>query len=147
MAYNFQTGNNKMNLLMEYESECKTFYLAMLYSHINVWEHPYIGILLSENFLTCIFLGAGWGVMDLFRGLRAHPLLRRLISSCEDMLRILFTKPLWPPSMNWSSEFCCDRNCYTANAWENSEENWIPLGHLTWQERRACWSLFSIPQY
>jgi hypothetical protein len=55
---------------------------------------PNIGLLLSENFLTCIFLGAGLGVMAQFRGLRAHPILRRFISSCEDTLRTLFTRPL-----------------------------------------------------
>jgi hypothetical protein len=47
-----------------------------------------------QNFLTCIFLGAGLGVMDQFRDLRAHPIIRRLISSCEDTLRTLFTRPL-----------------------------------------------------
>jgi hypothetical protein len=28
--------------------------------------HPHIGLLLLENFLTCIFLGAELGVMDQF---------------------------------------------------------------------------------
>jgi hypothetical protein len=49
------------------------------------------GLILSYHFLTYIFLGAGLGVKDQFRGLRAHPLLCRLISSFGDMLRTLFT--------------------------------------------------------
>jgi hypothetical protein len=32
VAYNFQTGNNKIKLLMEYENVLKEFYLATLYS-------------------------------------------------------------------------------------------------------------------
>jgi hypothetical protein len=32
MAYNFQTGNNKIKLLKEYESVLRKFYLATLYS-------------------------------------------------------------------------------------------------------------------
>jgi hypothetical protein len=43
---------------------------------------PHIGLVLSENFLKCIFLGAGLGVIDQFRGLPTHPILCRLISSC-----------------------------------------------------------------
>jgi hypothetical protein len=43
---------------------------------------PRHGLVLPENFLTCIFLGAGLGVMDQFRGLRAHPIPRNLNSSC-----------------------------------------------------------------
>jgi hypothetical protein len=51
-----------------------------------------------REFLDMDFLGAGVGVMGQFRDLRAHPILRRLISSCEDTLRILFNRPLLPPS-------------------------------------------------
>jgi hypothetical protein len=49
---------------------------------------------IPKNFLTCIFLGAGLGVTDQFRDLRAHPILYRLSSSCEDTLRTLFTQPV-----------------------------------------------------
>jgi hypothetical protein len=44
------------------------------------WCTPHIGLVLSENFLKCIFLGAGLGVMKQVRELRAHPILRCLIS-------------------------------------------------------------------
>jgi hypothetical protein len=47
-----------------------------------------------QNFSTCIFLGAGLGVMDQFCGLHARPILRHLISSCGDTLKTLFKRPL-----------------------------------------------------
>jgi hypothetical protein len=50
--------------------------------------------ILSENFLACIFLGTGLGVMDRFHGLRAHLILHCLGPSCGDILRTLFTRPL-----------------------------------------------------
>jgi hypothetical protein len=46
--------------------------------------YPYIGLVSSENFLKCSFLGGVLGVMDQFCGLHAHPILRRLFSSYED---------------------------------------------------------------
>jgi hypothetical protein len=52
MAYNFQTGNNKIKLLTEYE-----------------------GVTQKVLFGNAVLLGAGLGVMDQFRGLRAHPIL------------------------------------------------------------------------
>jgi hypothetical protein len=70
VAYNFQTGKNKIKLLTEYEDVTQK-------------------VLFGNS-----VLGAGLGVMDQFRGLRAHPILRRLISSCGDTLRTLFTRPL-----------------------------------------------------
>jgi hypothetical protein len=39
-------------------------------------------------------MGAGLGVMDQFRSLRAHPILRRLIYFCVHTLRTLFTRSL-----------------------------------------------------
>jgi hypothetical protein len=65
-----------------------------------------------------------------------------LISSCGDTLRTLFTRPLWPPSMNWSSELLLlsrqlHRKCHL-------EGNWIPLGHLTCHEGRACRSCLAF---
>jgi hypothetical protein len=66
--------------------------------------HLHIVLVSPEKFLTCIFLGAGLGVTDQFRCLRAHLILYRLSSSCEDTLRTLFTRPLLLPLMNWSSE-------------------------------------------
>jgi hypothetical protein len=51
-------------------------------------------VLAALNFLTCIFLGAGLGVMDQFCGLCTHLILHRLISSCGDTLRTLFTRPV-----------------------------------------------------
>jgi hypothetical protein len=101
-------------------------------------------LLLTENFLRCIFLGAGLGVVDQFRGLRAHPMLRRLISSCGDALRTSFTWTLWPPSWTEAQNCCFDRDSYTANAEEHSEGNWIPLEHLTCHERSACWSCLAL---
>jgi hypothetical protein len=83
------------------------------------------------------------GVVDQFRGLRPHPILCLLISFCEDPLRTLFTRPLWPPSMNWSSELLL-RPKHTADAGEHLEGNWIPLGHLTCHERRACSSCLAL---
>jgi hypothetical protein len=82
VAYNFQTETNKIKLLTEYENVTQKFYLARHALHI--------GIVLFENF-TWIFLDAGLGVMDQFRGLGAHPILRRLISSCGYTLRTLRT--------------------------------------------------------
>jgi hypothetical protein len=70
VAYNFQTVKNKIKLLTEYE-----------------------GVTEKALFGNAV-LGAGLGVMDQFRDLRAHPILRRLISSCGDTLRSLFTRPL-----------------------------------------------------
>jgi hypothetical protein len=48
-----------------------------------------------SDFLDIHFPGL-WvvGVMDQFPGLRAHPILLRLISSCGDTLRTLFTRPV-----------------------------------------------------
>jgi hypothetical protein len=74
VAYNFQTGNNKIKLLTEYEGVTQK--------------------VLFGNAVLAVLLGAGLGVMDKFRGLRAHPILRRLISSCGDTLRTLFIRPL-----------------------------------------------------
>jgi hypothetical protein len=71
VAYNFQTGN-KIKLLTEYEGVTQK-------------------VLFGNAVLAALMSG---GVMSQFRGLRAHPILRRLISSCGDMLRILFTRPL-----------------------------------------------------
>jgi hypothetical protein len=77
LAYNFQTGKNKMKLLTEYEGATQK-------------------VLFGKAVLAALMSGRkyGLGVMDQFRGLRAHPILRRLISSCWDMLRILFTRLL-----------------------------------------------------
>jgi hypothetical protein len=55
LAYNFQTGNNKIKLLTEYE---------------DVTQKVLFG-----NAVLAILLGAGLDVMDQFRGLRAHPML------------------------------------------------------------------------
>jgi hypothetical protein len=74
VAYNFQTGKNKIKLLTEYEGVTQK--------------------VLFGNAVLAVLLGAGLGVMDQFRGLRVHPILRRLISSYGDTLRTLFTRPL-----------------------------------------------------
>jgi hypothetical protein len=55
--------------------------------------HPQFGLVLSKNFLKCIFLRAGLGVMGQFRGIRAHPISRHLISSCGDTLRTCLQDP------------------------------------------------------
>jgi hypothetical protein len=48
--------------------------------------HPIIRLVFIENFLACFFfLCPGLDVVDQFRGLRAHPTLRRFISSCGDI--------------------------------------------------------------
>jgi hypothetical protein len=73
VAYNFQTGKNKIKLLTEYEGVTQT-------------------VLFGNAVLSALM--SGLGLMDQFRGLRAHPTLRRLISSCGDTLRTLFTRPL-----------------------------------------------------
>jgi hypothetical protein len=77
VAYNFQTGSNKIKLLMEYEGVTQK-------------------VLFGNAVLAALLSGRkyGLGVMDQFRGLRPHPILRRLISSCGDTLRTLFTRPL-----------------------------------------------------
>jgi hypothetical protein len=72
------------------------------------------------------------GVMDQFRGLRAHPILCRLISSCKGTLRTLFSRPLWPPSMKWSSELLLQLKQLHRKCWRTLGGKWIPLGHLTW---------------
>jgi hypothetical protein len=108
------------------------------------WCTPHIGLVLSENFLTCIFLGARLGSMGQFRGLRAHRILRRLISSCEDALRTCLQDPCDVPRLTETQNCCCDRNNYTANAGERLKENWIPLRHLRCHERPTCWSCLVI---
>jgi hypothetical protein len=77
MAYDFQTGKNKIKLLIEYEDVTQK-------------------VLFGNAALVALMSGRKYGlsVMDQFRGLRAHPILRRLISSCGDTLRTLFTRPL-----------------------------------------------------
>jgi hypothetical protein len=55
----------------------------------------HIGLVLSENVLTCFFLGAGLGVIDQSRGLHAHPILRRLSSPCGGYVKdIVYTTPV-----------------------------------------------------
>jgi hypothetical protein len=66
MAYNFQTGNNEIKLLTEYEGVTQI-------------------VLFDNSVLAALMSG-----MDV----RAHPILRRLISSCGDTLRTLFTRLL-----------------------------------------------------
>jgi hypothetical protein len=77
VAYNFQNGNNKIKLLTEYEVVTQN-------------------VLFGNAALAALMSGRkyGLGVVDKFRGLRTHPMLRRLISSCGDTLRTLFTRPL-----------------------------------------------------
>jgi hypothetical protein len=105
--------------------------------------HLRIGLALSENFFTCIFLGAGLGAMDQFRGPRAHPISIRMICSSGDTLRALFARPLWPFSINWSSELLPRSKKFRATAEEHSNGNWIPLGHFTCYERRVCCSCYT----
>jgi hypothetical protein len=102
----FKPKNDRIKLLTEYESVTEKSNVYQRCAHCidvgeKIWRHT------SEflNFLTCVFLGAGLGAMDQFRGLRAYLRLRSLISSCRDTLKTFFTRPLWPPSMNWNSEF------------------------------------------
>jgi hypothetical protein len=79
------------------------------------WEGaPHTGIVLSKNPLTCLFLGAGFGSL-----LRIHPILRRLISSCGNTLRALFTRPCDVLRWTEAQNCCCDWSCYTANAGED----------------------------
>jgi hypothetical protein len=66
-----------------------------------------------------------------------------LISSCGDTLRTLFTRPLWPPSTNWSSELLLRSKQLHRKCWRTLGK-WIPLGHLTCHERRACWSCLAF---
>jgi hypothetical protein len=77
VAYNFQTGNNKIKLITEYEGITQE-------------------VLFGNAVLAALMSGRkyGLGVMDQFRGLRALPILGRLISSCGDTLKTLFTRPL-----------------------------------------------------
>jgi hypothetical protein len=77
MAYNFQTSNNKIKLLMEYEGVTQK-------------------VLFGNTVLAALMSGRkyGLGVLDQFHGLRAHLILRHLISSCGDTLRTLITRPL-----------------------------------------------------
>jgi hypothetical protein len=67
VAYNFQTGNNKIKLLTEYEDVTQK-------------------VLFGNAVLAALMSGMS--------DIRAHPILRRLISSCGDTLRTLFTRPL-----------------------------------------------------
>jgi hypothetical protein len=57
VAYNFQTGNNKIKLLTEYEGVTQN-------------------VLFGNAVLAALMSGRkyGLGVMDQFRGLRAHPI-------------------------------------------------------------------------
>jgi hypothetical protein len=106
--------------------------------------HPTLGSYFPRISWHAFFWALAWAWWTQFRGLRAHPILRRVTSSCEDTLSTLFTRPLWPPSMNRSSEFCCVWNSYTANAGEHLEGNWIPLGQRTCHEGRASWSCLAF---
>lgn len=75
---------------MEYESVTQP---VLFFDTVQArWSTPHIRILLSRNFLTCVFLGAEFGVIYQFCSLRARPIQRRLISSCKDTLRELFTR-------------------------------------------------------
>jgi hypothetical protein len=67
VAYNFQTGNNKIKLLTEYEGVTQK-------------------VLFGNAVLAAL--------MSAMSDVRAHPILRRLISSCGDTLTTLFTGPL-----------------------------------------------------
>jgi hypothetical protein len=89
------------------------------------WHPPHWAHIFWE-FLDIHF--SGWWVG---RGLRSQPMLRRLISSCGDTLRRLFTRPVWLPRWTGAQNCCCDENSYTANAGEHLEGNWLPFGHLT----------------
>jgi hypothetical protein len=77
VAYNFQIGSKKIKLLTEYEDVTQT-------------------VLFGNAVLAALMFGRiyGLGVIDQFLGLCAHLILRRLISSCGDTLRTLFTRPL-----------------------------------------------------
>jgi hypothetical protein len=109
----------------------------------KIWSHTSK----FQNFLTCIFLGAKLGVMDQFRGLRFHPILRRLISSCVDTLKTLFTRTLWPPSMNWSSELLQQSKDLHRKCWRTlgGKLNTAWTTYVLWKARML--KLFSILQY
>lgn len=76
------------------------------------------------NLLTFIFLVTGFGVMNEFCGHHACaawflPVL---------MLRILFTRPLWPPLMKWGSELLLRLKQLHCKCWENTwrkTEHWL----------------------
>jgi hypothetical protein len=76
VAYNFQTGNNKLKLLTEYEDVIQK----------GLFGNAVLAALMSRR-------KYGLGVMDQFRGLRVHPILRRWISSCGDTLRTFLQDP------------------------------------------------------
>jgi hypothetical protein len=81
VTYNFKTGNNKIKLLTENKSEPPP---------------PPIRFILSENFLRCIFLGAGLGITDQICDLRANPLDFFLWGYVKDIVyKIPVTSP--PP--------------------------------------------------
>jgi hypothetical protein len=106
--------------------------------HPNVM-FPHTELVLSENILTCIFLGARLGVWTNFVAI-ALTHITLLHSSCGDALRTVLTRPLYLPRWTAAQNCCCDRNTYTANVEEHFEGNCIPLEHLTCHERRTCWS-------
>jgi hypothetical protein len=59
--------------------------------------------------------------MDQFRDLRAHPISRRLISSCRDTLRTCLQDPCDLPPWTEAQNCYCNRKSYIENAGEPLE--------------------------
>jgi hypothetical protein len=129
------------NVILNY---CRMCYPIWMISQMFCSEQnripPHIGLVLAEDFLTCIFLGAGLGVMDQFCGLRAHPILRRLSFSCGDALRSCLQDPA-TSLMNWSSELLLRSKQLHSKCWRETESRLdISRAH----ERRAGWSCLAF---
>jgi hypothetical protein len=133
---------------MEYESVTQNSFIWQHYTRrIDVWEKIWRHTSKFQNFLTCIFLGAGLGVIGQFRSLRAHPIIRRLISSCEYTLRTMFTRLLWPPSMNWNSELLLRSKQLHRKCWRTLEGKLNTAWTFYVPRKARILKLFSILQY
>jgi hypothetical protein len=115
VVYNFQTGKNKIKLLTGNE---------------DVTRKVLFGVVV----LPALMSGRKYDVI---------PQIGDVVTELS-MEKIHLQKAI---SRDWlcsAPKRSCDRNSYTANAGEHLEGNWIPLGHLTCHERRACWSCLAF---
>jgi hypothetical protein len=116
--------NWKKKLFMEYKNVTeKKFHFETLYS-----PHWFLGenITLYLKMATVQNNAMHWVGRD-----GPNPWPRRLISSCEDTLRTLFTRPCELPRWTEAQNCCCYRNSYTA---------WI--SYVLW--KASMLKLFSI---
>jgi hypothetical protein len=125
MAHNFQIWNKRIKLLTEYESVTQRLLLG----------NAAVAALMSGRKYDVISQN---GVLWFFK---TKPVIKT-----QRRYRTQYGRD--PPSDNaircWLKQFTVNRNSYTANAGEHLGGNWIPLGHLTCHEMRACWNCLAF---